>query len=392
MLRLDQYESLSSNVNRFLWSVDRIGRLFRRTPHASPGNRRYEGLRKILLLRCDGIGDLICSIPAIQALCAAYPEARLDLMVGPWNRDIAGMIDGPSSVVPHAPWGYRVLRSERGSANLGEDWRIGRAMRSAGYDLAVDLRGDLLSLLPLAFWNIPRRVGRIARGGGFAVTRAVEGSDDRNAHEVDRTNRVAAAVGAPATGRQPRLSVSGEAIALANAILAEHALDPAHTVLLCPFAQWAWKQWPEEHYRRLVPWLRERGYRVAATGSAADAGAAEALSREVGGHLVNLAGKADLKGLAGLFFLCRAFIAVDSGPAHVAAATGAPGIVLFGSSDPARFGPISNRVQLLQKTDCPLFPCYQRGECQNQQNWCMEKINVAEVQNALSPILSHLAE
>ncbi len=388
MLRLDQYESLSSSVNLFLWSADRIGWLFRRPPHAATWNRRYEGLRKILLLRCDGIGDLICSIPAIRAICAAYPEARCDLMVGPWNRDIAGMIDGPASVVPHAPRGYRVLRAERGAAGLGEDWRMGRALRHEAYDLAVDLRGDLLSLLPLAFWSIPRRVGRIARGGDFAVTQAVEGGDDRYAHEVDRTNRVAAAVGAPAGSRQPRLSVSAEATAVACAILAEHDLDPAQTVLLCPFAQWEWKHWPYEHYRQLVPRLRERGFHVAVTGSAGNAGAAESLSRAVGGVLVNLAGKADLKGLTGLFSLCRAFVAVDSGPAHVAAATGAPGIVLFGPSDPARFGPISDRVQLLQRTDCPLFPCYQRGQCQNQQNWCMNKITISAVLDVLVPILA----
>ena len=220
------------------------------------------------------------------------------------------------------------------------------------------------------------------------MTQAIGGDDDREAHEVDRTNRVAAAVGAHVGDRQPRLTLSADAVARARAVLADHELDPARTLLLCPFAQWPWKQWPEEHYRQLVPWLRDRGYRVAVTGSAASAGDAETLARAAGGHLVNLAGKADLKALAGLFFLCRAFIAVDSGPAHLAAAAGAPGIVLFGSSNPARFGPISRTVQLLQSTTCPRYPCYQRGECQNRENWCMRNIAVAEVQNALQTILA----
>jgi hypothetical protein len=132
MLRLDQYESVSPRVNRLLWLTDRIGAFARRvlpTPHRVV--LPPEKVRRILLLRCDGIGDLICSIPAIQAICSRYAAARVDLVVGPWNVSLAGMIEGPSSVIAHAPWGYRMLRSDRNGYGFGEDFRIMKQFRKA---------------------------------------------------------------------------------------------------------------------------------------------------------------------------------------------------------------------------------------------------------------------
>lgn len=386
MLKICQYESLNPSVNRFLWMADRIGAMFCRPPPSSQKSCTYEGIKRLLLVRCDGIGDLMCSIPAIQAICKTYSSARVDLMVGPWNRDLAEMISGPASVVVHAPWGFRVLRADRRGIGLGEDLRIRRLIRSASYDLAVDLRGDLLSLLPMATWNIPHRVGRLARGGGFTLTRSI-GGEDRIAHEIDRTNRVAEAIGAIVEARQPHLLVSGEAIEKARNILHEQDLSPDRLIILCPFAQWKWKHWPDEHYYELVPWLTRQGYDVILVGGKIDAERAAILNKVLGERVKNLTGRLDLKTLAGLFALCRAFVAVDSGPAHLAAATGCDGVVLFGSSDPKRFGPVSNHVRLLQDNQCPLYPCYQGGDCLNQSNWCMKAISVNDVRRALEPML-----
>src|SRR3954471_10187510 len=53
---------------------------------------------RILLLRLERIGDLVMALPAIAGVRAQAPDAVIDLVVGSWNRDLAGAIAGVSSV------------------------------------------------------------------------------------------------------------------------------------------------------------------------------------------------------------------------------------------------------------------------------------------------------
>ena len=65
---------------------------------------------------------------------------------------------------------------------LGEVWRLGRSIRSEQYDLGIDVRGDVLSVLVLALGGIPRRVGWAMGGGAFLLTDIADWV--RGRHEV----------------------------------------------------------------------------------------------------------------------------------------------------------------------------------------------------------------
>jgi hypothetical protein len=55
--------------------------------------RAFEGflkhIRKILVVRDDHIGDLICSLPVFEALKKALPDARTTLVASSYNAQIA---------------------------------------------------------------------------------------------------------------------------------------------------------------------------------------------------------------------------------------------------------------------------------------------------------------
>src|SRR3954471_5031922 len=62
-------------------------------------SRRRTGTpARILLLRLERIGDLVMALPAIADVRALAPAAVIDLVVGSWNRDLAGAIAAVSSV------------------------------------------------------------------------------------------------------------------------------------------------------------------------------------------------------------------------------------------------------------------------------------------------------
>jgi len=344
------------------------------------------GVRKILLARCDGIGDLVLSTPAIRALRARFPDAAIHLMVGPWAKDIAEMVPGVDKVIPHAPWGYRALRASRGNLSPMGDLRMAARIRRERYDLAVDLRGDLLTLLPMVFWKIPERVGRATRGGGFALTRVVPPARPGGEHEVDRTLAVVAALGAGTDDRAIELNVPGDALLGARAFLERQGLDPEKSFVFGPGAQWPWKLWPRRNFAELGRTLVADGYRVVVVGAGREAMMIEEIVRAGGPGMVGCAGALDLRELAGLFLLCRGYVAVDSGLGHIAAAAGAPGVMLFGPGPPAQFAPVSEKVRVLRKP-CPLHPCHQRGPCRRPDHWCMRRIAPGEVYEALRSVI-----
>jgi heptosyltransferase III len=43
--------------------------------------------KKILLVRNDNVGDLICTTPAIEALRKKYPNNQIDIVVNSYNYD-----------------------------------------------------------------------------------------------------------------------------------------------------------------------------------------------------------------------------------------------------------------------------------------------------------------
>src|SRR6187551_963956 len=61
---------------------------------ARPFRRRSKPVypARILLLRLERIGDLVMALPAIAAVRALAPAARIDIVVVSWNAPLAGAI------------------------------------------------------------------------------------------------------------------------------------------------------------------------------------------------------------------------------------------------------------------------------------------------------------
>ena len=386
---VEQYESLSRNVRRFLWLVDRIGavlfwptRLLR-----SLFPLKNVDLERIALVRCDGIGDLVNSIPAIHAVRKQFPDAQIDLVAAPWSRSVAEMIEGVDEVLIHAPWGYRVLRAVRVGGGLTEDLIFAAKMQRRQYDIAIDLRSDLFSLVPMAFWGIPRRIGRGTRGGGFAVTTEVAPVTPARQHEVDRTLAIVETVGAESTDRIPKLSVSDEDKERVSALFRQSGLEIDRCLLIAPGAQWNWRRWLDDRFAALCKRVAATGLTPVLIGAEHEVEHLESIRAGADGEAVNFAGKTSLRDLAAMFSGAAGFVAVESGPAAIASAVDSRGVVLFGPGIPEHFGPLREEIAIVARS-CSAHPCYQRGDCCHQRAWCMAQIEVDDVWQALQQVLA----
>jgi hypothetical protein len=74
------------------------------------------GVREVLVLRLDRIGDVIMCLPALAELRAALPQARIRLAVGRWSQELAKSAPVDEILVWSAPWVGRANEGARASA------------------------------------------------------------------------------------------------------------------------------------------------------------------------------------------------------------------------------------------------------------------------------------
>jgi len=311
---------------------------------------------RILVVRLGAMGDIIHALPAVASLKHRFPAGHLTWVVEPrW-----------APLLQENPFIDRVVVLRRDSLReLAESWRALRAMR---YDFAVDFQGLLKSAL-VASAARPGRIFGFHRSQAREPVAALFYSDktvSRSAHIVDQNLELAAAGGA------------------SNAVLqfplpqgrAESALPSGDFVLASPLAGWRAKQWPLEHYRALAGLLkRELGVPLVLDGPPA-ALAVFAQAEPALPHASSL---------AGLIYATRraaAVIGVDSGPLHMAAALGKPGVAIYGPTDPTRNGPYGGSMRVLRSEGT--VTTYKRGESIDPS---MARIGPEEVFETLRSVL-----
>jgi heptosyltransferase-1 len=148
-------------------------------------------------------------------------------------------------------------------------------------------------------------------------------------------------------------------------------------VLANPFAGWVSKQWPIEHYEELARMLEQAGLSLVVNVPHSRAQEMQRFARL----------KIHVSGIPGLIDATRratAVVGVDSGPLHLAAALGKPGVAIYGPTDPTQNGPFKSRLTVLRAEN--VSTTYQRDA---EIHPSMRQITVNQVAEALfsSPAL-----
>jgi heptosyltransferase-1 len=234
-----------------------------------------------------------------------------------------------------------------------------RELRAERYNFAVDFQGLLKSALVASMAHPHRIFGfhqsqtRERISGLFYSDKTVSAA----AHVVDRNLDLAAAAGAVSTLKTFPLPAGRP----------EGDLPPGDFVLASPLAGWRSKQWPIEHYEALAARLRDA------------LGMPLVLNGPPGSGLPHISG---LPGLIDATRRAAAVVGVDSGPMHIAAALGKPGIAVFGPTDPGRNGPYGDSIRVLRSPAAATT--YKRGAAIDDS---MRSISPDSVFDALKTVL-----
>ncbi len=149
------------------------------------------------------------------------------------------------------------------------------------------------------------------------------------------------------------------------------------------------KRWPLERFTHLSQQLRDRGWRVFSCGAPSDQDSCEAVAKHAGDGVQSLAGQTSLAVQAALCAQARVVVCNDSGLAHLAAATGAPTVSIFGSTSSSWTAPLGPRVRVVQRPPM-CSPCFQRA-CSIGYG-CLQAVAVRDVVRAVDDLLLSVPE
>jgi ADP-heptose:LPS heptosyltransferase len=326
----------------------------------------------IAVIRLSSLGDVVLTLPAVHALRAAWPSARLTYWVKEEYRDVVRF----DPAVTHV----RVL--ERDARRLEDLVSMSAELEEA--DLIVDLHGSARSrVLTL------RQKAPILRAASERVLRwrwvHARWTGPRPAsHALARYAAALAPIGVRPDG-PPRLVVGDEAERWADAWLAEWA-PPRAPFALCPGARHFTKRWPEEHWLAFDAALAAAGRPRLYCAPAAERDALPQLAARVASDPGARWCVEPLPRMAAAISRCARAITGDSGLMHVAAARGVRVIALFGSTAPELgFAPVGEGHTVLCRHE-PCQPCtlHGRASCPRGHFRCMRELRPEQVLDALA--------
>jgi heptosyltransferase II len=341
-------------------------------------------VKRILVKEVNWLGDLVLSLPALHLLRAAFPGCNLSVLV---RQELAGFFDGISwidEVIPYSIGG--------GIRRWDNQRRIVSALRARRFDLAVIFPNSFRSALWIALAGVPRRAGYATDGRRFLLTDAAFPKPSATCgHQrrywlemVSETLGISPTIG---NGAADPLEVSPHSIARMKDWLGSKRRKPGVPLIAISLAA-AYgpaKEWPGPYYSELIDLLDEiAGAECILLGTTSDRlRCQEVVSTSRAGALV-AAGDTDVAELKALLSLSDGFAGNDSGAMHVAAALGIPSVGIFGSTDPARTGPVGPKARVIyHRVQCS--PCFGRT-CRFAHYQCLQGISPSEVAAALTQL------
>lgn len=272
---------------------------------------------RVLIIRDDGIGDLIVSIEVLRAIAESSPTITMDLVSSPQNAPLAKTLPFVNDVIVHKREAlYKALPT----------WR---RLRAARYDIVVDARVavrnvNMQTTCLLLATGAPWKVGIVGRGNDFVYT--VKIPEENHPHWTDQVLAVAEPFGVKPGDRdwRPRLQLSAAARGEANATWDSIGGKPRVLVNLSVGHPERW--WPPANYEPVLAKVRERlpNAAIMLVGMPPELHAAAKIAEKVGGRAVALS----LQQVIAVVGTADLLISPDTSVTHAASAFPTPTLTL----------------------------------------------------------------
>ncbi|MBP7792326.1 MAG: glycosyltransferase family 9 protein [Candidatus Goldbacteria bacterium] len=295
-------------------------------------------VKKVLIIKLCCLGDVIQVTPALKNLKNSGCEIHYLC---------AGFVKPLLELVPFIDKIFTI-----NFKNVFDVFKTLSALNRENYDLVINFHRDLKSFIFAFFVRSKTKAGFEWGKSRFFLSKSFK--FDPKIHESERYLSVIRGLGFDVTDKfthinvpdkpKERIEITGEKKA---GIFPGGGENPG-TVMYT-------KRWPIENFVELSVMLIKDGFTVYAFGGAMDKPLIDKLREKV--PEIRNAVTAGIQDFVYYVSKMDVFVAPDTGPLHIAAATGIKTIGLFGPSSPELVAP-SNGNSVYIKGECNCSPCY----------------------------------
>lgn len=310
-------------------------------------------IERIGVFRALQLGDLLCATPALRALRAAFPSARISLIGLPWARDLVRRLDTVDDLLEF-PGFPGLPESAPDIQALPEFVRDAQSQR---FDLVLQMHGDGTLTNPLCATLGPRLAAGFYAPGNWCPDSQRFAPWPERGPEVRRWLRLLQFLGIDERGEELDFPVSKDEQQRYRDLAAVHGLQRNRFLCIHPGARLPSRRWRPDRFARVGDWLAEQGHTVVITGTAEERDIVRQVQSAMRAPSVNLVGATDLGTFAALIADARLLVCNDTGASHIAAAMRTPSVVVCSGSDPERWAPLDHERHLVVSHPVICRPC-----------------------------------
>lgn len=347
-----------------------------------PG-RQPENIRRVCIYRIGHIGDIVCALPAMQAIRQAYPQASLTLLTSPGTPGMPSAAD----VLGGAPWlDHLLIYYQQDLKTLESVVGLIRKLRAEKFDIWIELPNGEATVKELLRNMAFARMAGAGWGEGWRLNTIrwnprLQSDHLEFSNEVERLLSIVRETGVDTSEIAFPLPVTEAHAETVESIWKQHGLDVSRLVAMAPGAKRSTNRWPADRFVEVGRYLVRSHYQIVLIGGESDKDLCQWVMDEIGHGCTNLAGRTSLLESCQVLKQTKLLICNDSGVQHLAAAVGTPCISIFSARDfKGRWYPFGNQHQVLRKS-VTCHPCFL--ETCPWDNLCLRLIEPTEVIEAI---------
>ena len=299
-------------------------------------------VERILVVRNDNVGDVLCCTPAIHALRRAFPRAYLAALVVAYSRDAITGNPDLDEVFIYEKTKHRPDRNRM--VSLFKQFQVERDLRRKRFDLAIGMRSSFSwsEAWLVYFTGAPFRLGydpEMEKNRKYSFFYNMREYRMPDQHEVEQALSLVKRIGIQPAEKSLKVFIPQEEKDRADHFLKENEIDPEQLIGFHLSSRLPANQWSPEKFAGLATRLiREGGKTVVLTWGPGDEAKAEEVQIKAGGGTF-LFPTPTFKRLGAIQQQCRAFVSPDGGAMHFSTAVGTSTVGLFGKTKPENWAP-----------------------------------------------------
>lgn len=378
-------------------TTNRAYRFFDTIEWLGGGRSKHVRKEEIVVYAPGHLGDFLQMTPMLKELRAWAVGKKVTWLVGAWTLGLARRYAGWADEIFEFSPQLKILTrgNARWKRNVFAQWRVLRRLRKRGVGVLIGTMPEnpverfVANTLRPRFWigvgdRRPPRVRSDIRVEMVPFEKDVPEAEAqlKLLDVVRRESGYARKSGRDGASQKLEFPVTAEEREWAAQFLKSEGMETHCFAILSPGSGWSGKNWPVERFAKLAGHLQSRGLMVAWTGSETESDLCRGPGR-------NWAGKLTLGHLAALMEQAAVWVGNDSGPMHLAVATGCKTVSFWGPTSEKKWGGHgSSHVKIRGISRCPGCVYWDwKGTCPREGHPCMDAISVDMAERGIEHVL-----